>query len=162
MPIKLFRIDERLLHGQVTVGWGMRLQLVYYVVVDDDLARSEWEQELYGAGLPPETGLHFLSAAGAVSAFSGLDDTPGRGGLLTRGTGAMRTLAEAGHLEERRVNLGGLHDAPGRRRFLDYVYLRPQEVEDLRVIAGRCASLTARDLPTSSEVELGSLLDAGG
>ena len=40
MSLDLFRIDERLLHGQVIVGWGMRLHIDYYVIVDDEVART--------------------------------------------------------------------------------------------------------------------------
>lgn len=160
MPISLFRIDERLLHGQVTVGWGMRLRLSHYVVVDDELARSAWEQELYGAGLPPGVGVRFLGVEEAVRTLPELEAIEEEGALLTRGTAAMRALAEAGRLDGRRVNLGGLHDAPGRRRLLDYVYLRDDEIDDLKAIAERAASLTARDLPTSTEVELQDLVRA--
>lgn len=160
MPLELFRIDERLLHGQVIVGWGMRLGIDYYIVVDDDLAGSEWEQDLYSAGLPDTSGATFVSVAGAVSRFEELDAIPGRGALLTPGTGEMRALAEAGLLESRRVNVGGLHAATGRRRALRYVYLNRDEAEDLQVIAASSARLTARDLPTSREVELRELLHA--
>ena len=47
MPIALYRIDDRLIHGQVVVGWGQPLELRFIVLVDDDVAASEWEQELY-------------------------------------------------------------------------------------------------------------------
>ncbi|MFQ5888885.1 MAG: PTS sugar transporter subunit IIB [Gemmatimonadota bacterium] len=160
MPISLFRIDERLLHGQVIVGWGVRLRISYYVVVDDRIAESEWEQELYGAGLPKNISVYFLSEVEAIDRFSELDALPGVGALLTRGTGAMRALAETGRLQDRRVNVGGLHDGPGRRAVLDYVYLRDAEVDDLRVIAELARSLTARDLPTATEVELDGVLHA--
>ena len=47
MPIVLFRVDERLIHGQVVVGWGSKLRPDRFLVVDAALATSEWEQELY-------------------------------------------------------------------------------------------------------------------
>jgi PTS system mannose-specific IIB component/fructoselysine and glucoselysine-specific PTS system IIB component len=53
MSIVLFRVDERLIHGQVVVGWGERLHIQQIVVVDDQLRESPWEQELYCLGVPP-------------------------------------------------------------------------------------------------------------
>ena len=44
MSIALFRIDDRLIHGQVVVGWGQPLELRFIVLVDDEVAGSEWEQ----------------------------------------------------------------------------------------------------------------------
>lgn len=159
MTLLLFRIDERLLHGQVIVGWGMRLGLDYYVVVDDDLAESEWEQDLYAAGLPEGTAVEFVSVAEAIERFEELDDRDGRGALLTRGTAEMRLLAAEGLLAERRVNLGGLHAAEGRRRVLTYVYLSPEEEADLETIRRAAAGVAARDLPGGREVRLESLID---
>lgn len=160
MPLDLFRIDERLLHGQVIVGWGMRLGLNRYVVVDDELAGSEWEQDLYAAGLPPGATVEFLPLAEIPERLPGLIAAGGKGAVLTRSTAAMRAIAEAGFLEGRRVNVGGLHEGEGRKEALRYVSLRPDEAADLRAIAAAGARVSARDIPTSRQVELDELLDA--
>lgn len=159
MTLVLFRIDERLLHGQVIVGWGMRLGIDYYVVVDDELAESAWEQDIYGAGLSEGTTAEFVSVAEALERFEDLDAREGRGALLTRGTHDMRILAEAGLLRQRRVNLGGLHAAPGRSRALRYVHLAQAELTDLLAIRDTSSDVTARDLPTGTEVTLEDLAD---
>lgn len=161
MPITLYRVDERLLHGQVVVGWGGRLELDYYVVVDDPLAESEWEQELYAAGLPDGVEVRFLSVAAAVSGLEDLERaSPGAGAVLTRDTAAMRALAEAGLLEGRRVDVGGLHAGPDRRRALDYVHLSAAAAADLAAIGDRAGEVVARDLPGSPAVSLETLLEA--
>jgi PTS system mannose-specific IIB component/fructoselysine and glucoselysine-specific PTS system IIB component len=159
MPIELIRIDERLLHGQVVVGWGERLGLSYYVVVDDDLAESDWEQELYAGGLPAAAEAYFLSEVEAARRFRQLDGRPGAGALLARTTAAMRRLAETGVLSGRTVNVGCLGAAPDRRRSLDYVYLSPDEAADLRVLAGRAQRVEARDVPSAQAVALDRLLE---
>jgi len=160
--IGLCRIDERLLHGQVLVGWGGRLGIAHYVVVDDVLAASDWERELYASGTPDGADSHFLSVSAAVEELSAFEDLPGSTAVLTRDTETMRTLAEAGLLEEKRVNVGGLHPAEGRRRALDYVFLGDPEIDDLRTIADRSRSVSARDLPSSPEVRLEELIRAAG
>ena len=160
MPLDLFRIDERLLHGQVIVGWGMRLHLDYYVIVDDDVAANEWESDLYAAGLPAGVDADFVSVKDAVARFEEFDARPGRGALLTRIPGPMRELAEAGLLDGRRVNVGGLHAGQERRRVLPYVHLASRDVADLEAIAERSGRLTARDLPAAREVSLEALIRA--
>ena len=66
MPIELHRIDDRLIHGQVVVGWGQPLELRFLVLVDDEVAASEWEQELYRMGVPPDMRVEFVSVAQAI------------------------------------------------------------------------------------------------
>ncbi len=162
MSIRLFRIDERLLHGQVVVGWGERLGLDYYVVVDDDLAASDWEQELYMGGLPDGASAYFLTEEEAARRFRTLEERAGRGALLTRTTAAMRRLAEAGVLEGRAVHVGCLGAAPGRHRVLDYVYLNPEEAADLRALASLVGTLEARDLPSAPAVGLDRMVGESG
>ena len=154
MSFRLFRIDERLIHGQVLVGWGNRLGLDYYVIVDDMLAGSEWEQEIWASALGGAATAEFLSVVETRRRFAELDARQGRGALLTRDPATMRALAES--LDGRPVNVGGLHDAPGRRKVLDYVHLSPDEFEDLKVIARR-SPVSARDVPTAREVALKDL-----
>ena len=66
MTLVLYRIDDRLIHGQVVVGWGQPLDLRFIVLVDDEVASSDWEQELYRMGVPPEMEVHFHSATEAA------------------------------------------------------------------------------------------------
>lgn len=162
MPIVLFRVDERLLHGQVLVGWGARLGIERWVVVDDAIAESDWEQELYGAGLPDGMEAVFLSVAGASERLRAMEEGKERTAVLTRDTDSMRRLGEAGLLRGRRVNVGGLHAGSDRRRALEYVHLGAAEAEDLVALREAGATVAARDLPTSTSLSLEAMLEAAG
>ena len=153
MPLELLRIDERLIHGQVLVGWGRPLDLDFYIIVDEALASSEWERELWASALADEERAEFLGVDEAARRFGELSARVERGALLTRDTGTMRALAERGCLDGRTVNVGGVYAAAGRKKILDYVHLSPEEAEDLRAI-GEHASVSARNLPTAPEVRL--------
>lgn len=158
MPVLLYRVDERLIHGQVVVGWGAQLHPDLLVVVDDDLARSEWEQELYGLGLPPDVEAEFLGVAEARARLPEWKEGARRVILLTRDIRTMVRLAAGGLLRGERVNIGGIHHAPGRRAVLPYVYLREAEERDLEALAGEGVEVSARDVPGSRRVELAELL----
>src|ERR1041385_5266246 len=66
MTLVLYRIDDRLIHGQVVVGWGQPLNVAFIVLVNDEVAASEWEQELYRMGVPPGMEVHFDTVARAI------------------------------------------------------------------------------------------------
>src|SRR5262245_3430728 len=158
MSIVLFRVDERLIHGQVVVGWGTHLRPERIVVVDDALASSDWEQELYTLGLPPELEPRFETVAEAREHLSDWRTGSARMIVLTRDVGTMRRLAEGGYLRGDDVNIGGLHHAAGRRMVLPYVFLSDEEANELTALAEEGAHITARDLPGSRRVELADLL----
>ena len=158
MSVVLYRIDERLIHGQVVVGWGPELEVERYVVVDDELAASEWEQDLYRLGLPEVATAEFLTVADARARLSELDVASPRTVVLTRTVTAMNGLAEGDGLRGCEVNLGGLHYAAGRTERVPYVYLGPQEEEGLQTLADEGVEVSARDLPGSRAVALEALL----
>lgn len=161
MTIVLFRVDERLIHGQVVVGWGSHLQPDRIVVVDDQLADSVWEQELYCLGLPPGVESEFVTVAAARAALPAWRGDGGRTILLTRDIETMHRLAAGGTLRDADINIGGIHHAPGRRQVLPYVYLSVAEESALQQLASEVGAVSARDLPGARAVELARLLGEG-
>jgi mannose/fructose/N-acetylgalactosamine-specific phosphotransferase system component IIB len=158
MPIVLLRVDERLIHGQVVVGWGSHLHPDRIVVVDDDLAESAWEQELYVLGLPPNLLAAFESVAEASAHIDDWRSDPARTIVLTRDVATMRRLATDRALAGEAVNLGGIHYAPGRTAVLPYVYLSDAERDELRHLHAEGVTITARDLPGAKAADLSRLL----
>lgn len=157
MPIVLYRVDDRLIHGQVVVGWGVHLNFDYIAVVDDELAESDWEQDLYRAGLPDTIEGRFLSVEDATVQLPAWQGGSSRGIVLTRDLQTMRRLAEDGLLGGHEVNLGGLHDAPGRRRVLPYLFLGDADRAELDRLVGQGVPVTARDVPGARKVQLDEL-----
>lgn len=158
MSIVLLRVDERLIHGQVVLGWGSQLRPERYLVVDDDLAASDWEQDLYrlGAG---DTPVVFSDVAGARNALRGWRDDGVRSILLVRDVAALAGLAEGGLLEGVSVNLGGLHHGPGRQQVLTYLHLSADDRTRLGRLAEEGVEVSAQDLPDAARVSLRSLME---
>ena len=141
MAIELYRIDDRLIHGQVVVGWGQPLDIGFIVLVDDEVAASDWEQELYRMGAPPDMTVTFESVASAAEQLAAYESDPRRGILLTADIATMGRLVAATSI--RAVNLGGIHHRAGRTQRLRYVFLTPDEEAALLDLRGPRAVLRA-------------------
>ena len=158
MSLVLYRIDDRLIHGQVVVGWGQPLDIGFIVLVDDEVAHSEWEQELYRMGTPPEMDVYFVPVEDVTTALDKYKEDERAGILLTSNVADMlRLVKEAG---VRDVNVGGIHHRADRKQRLRYVFLSPGEEKLLREIAGLGATVTAQDVPATHPVELNDLLES--
>ena len=160
MPVALYRIDDRLIHGQVVVGWGQPLELRFIVLVDDEVASSEWEQELYRMGVPPEMTVYFQSVSDAAASLPAYQSDPRPGVMLVGDIGTMSRLVAASHGTIHSVNIGGVHHSPGRTGRLRYVFLTPYEEAGLRKIAATGVDVTAQDVPGARPVPLEELLAA--
>jgi PTS system mannose-specific IIB component/fructoselysine and glucoselysine-specific PTS system IIB component len=156
MPIVLYRIDDRLIHGQVVLGWGRTLGADFIVLVDDAVRRSEWEQELYRMAVPPDVEVVFSSVTEAAEALPGWLSDGRRGIVLTGDIATMVGLVQATHLIPR-VNLGGIHFRPGRTERRPYVYLTDEEYTELHELADAGVKVSAQDVPTAAPVPLKAL-----
>ncbi len=157
MSIALVRIDDRLIHGQVAVAWGCTLCIDRIVLVNDDVAHTDWKRALY-------------AEADAMGAAISVFDVEGFGAEITSGAwqservivvvGApldARLLLESG-LDVRSINVGGMHYSEGKREILPYVYIDEDDRRELLAIAAGGVALEARDVPQADPVDLLPLL----
>jgi len=158
MPIALARIDDRLIHGQVVIGWGVPLGVKLIGLVDDDVAANTWEQEIYRMAVPPGLEVEFVTGAAALERLAAWDRDPRVVFVLAGTVETMAALVRGGAGTLRRVNLGGLHAGPGRRERVRYVYLTDGEAAMLRQLEAEGVQVTAQDVPTSPAVPMRDLL----
>jgi PTS system mannose-specific IIB component/fructoselysine and glucoselysine-specific PTS system IIB component len=156
MTVALVRVDDRLVHGQVVVGWGRPLRAAFIVVIDDALATSDWEQELYRLGAPADLALEFVRVADAGARRAGWESDP-RPGIVLLGEITTATALAAAGVRFPRLNLGGIHHRPGRSERLPYVFLTDEELAALRALAAAGIEVTAQDVPATRPVPLGEL-----
>jgi PTS system mannose-specific IIB component/fructoselysine and glucoselysine-specific PTS system IIB component len=157
MSIALYRIDDRLIHGQVVVGWGQPLNIGFIVLVDDNVACCDWEQDLYRMGVPPEMELVFADVPTAVREHENYVKDPRRGIVVTPDIATMQRLVEgAGKISD--VNVGGIHHRVGRTARLRYVFLSDDEAQELAALAEGGVKVTAQDVPNARQVGLPELL----
>ncbi|MBU8921943.1 MAG: PTS sugar transporter subunit IIB [Bacteroidales bacterium] len=154
--IIVLRIDDRLIHAQVVIGWGRSVKPDRIVIADDDVAANEWEKQLYTSA-SPDFRVSILSIARAFEQIDGGVFDKEKIILLVRGPkDAMRLLEMGLDLDE--VNVGGMHFSEGREKLLDNIYLDPDERDTLREMVKKGITLEARALPDSEKVILNSMV----
>jgi len=151
----LHRVDDRLIHGQVVVAWGNRLNPQRIWVVDDAVAASDWERELLESSAPGIT-VRVCGVAGAAAGWEAERDAPGGAFLLVRDLATALRLAEAG-APFTRLNLGGLHYAPGKDKVNEYVYLDAGDRAAARALVARGVTLEVQDVPAARVATLAEL-----
>ena len=132
----LHRVDDRLIHGQVVIAWGQRLNPQRIWVVDDASAANAWERDLL-VSAAPGIEVRVLGVAEAAAAY-GLE-TGCRGRRFPAGARSRRPRSrcvEAGAAIPA-FNLGGLHYAPGKDKVNEYIYLDREDRRAARALLER-------------------------
>lgn len=160
MSVVLVRIDDRLIHGQVVVGWAAHLNPALLLVLDDEVAAETWENELVCSACPDSMRAEVTTVedgARRLAEEAAAGSAGPRTIVLLRGTREARRLVEYGYLPAE-LNIGGLHHHAGSRSILPYVYVDAREEADLRALAARGVRLSAQDLPGNRARDLLPLL----
>jgi mannose/fructose/N-acetylgalactosamine-specific phosphotransferase system component IIB len=153
--IVLFRVDDRLIHGQVVLGWGAVLKPDRIVLADDLVASNEWERDLYASAAPPEIKVSILPLTEAAAQLkAGIFDGE-KVILLVKHPRNVLALMDLG-LPVSEINVGGIHYREGREKILENVYLDAEERGIMRDLVKRGVTLDGRALPSSKTVTLNS------
>ncbi len=143
----LARIDDRLIHGQVVEGWVNFLKATCILVADDTVAANPLQRSIMEIAVPQGLKVvigrvedicrvllsHSLDAERAIVLFSNPGD-------------ALRSLREG--LGFARVNLGGMHYVPGKKKIMDVLAVDAADVNALQAIMDEGVAVEIQTVPT--------------
>jgi mannose/fructose/N-acetylgalactosamine-specific phosphotransferase system component IIB len=154
------RIDDRLIHGQVVLGWARVLKPDHIVVANDRVARSDWERKLYAASVPPGLQTSFVGVEDAASMLHSGAFGGGNVVLLFESVVDLFKAFKAGARFDE-VNVGGLHYREGTRELLPFVYLSEDDRRMLTDLMGSGLKFTAQDIPGNPAINMAPLVVEG-
>lgn len=154
----ILRIDDRLIHGQVLVGWGAFYPIKHLVVGNDRLAQNEWERNLLLMAAPAEVDSRVLVLEEAVSYIHAHLNAPDVSMVLVESPADIRAMADTG-LQLKQVNVGGIHFGENRSEYLSYLFLNPQEVELFQHLMEEGFTFECQDVPTGPRHDLKKILE---
>jgi len=153
MPITLFRIDDRLVHGQVVEAWVPQLKTDEIVVVSDEVRSDEVRRTIMRFSTPEDVELKIL---GVAEAFSYLNGAPSAGSILVLLPGLKEAadLLSLG-LKIGSLNIGGMHYSAGKNFSIGKaIFLSDEDRAYLKFISKAGVELEGRGVPTDKPIDL--------
>ncbi len=146
-----FRIDNRLVHGQVIEAWLPYLHVRQLVVISDAVAEDAMQQQIMLLAIPGRITVTFV----AVSAVKALYDN-----FVQRGVSALFLLAECADVQrivEQGVavpvlNVGNMHYKRGSQQLCAHVAASEEDLSCLRTLQTRGTVLDFRCVPGDAPV----------
>lgn len=156
MSTVIHRVDERLVHGQVCVGWVPAHRITRMVVADAQAAADGFETEILGSAAPAGVEVRVIDPSEAPAAVEAARPTL----VLFRSLAAVAAYRQAGGAIPV-LNLGGLHYRDERRRFMDFLYLSREDLAHLARLDADGIRLEAQDVPAHAAVHINPLIAEG-
>lgn len=153
MSLVLVRVDDRLVHGQVMVGWRTHLEATRILVASDRLAANEAACRVLRLSAPAEVNLSLDTVEGMVRRLRAGEFGDERSILLFENLSDVISALDLGMTFEH-LNLGGLRHQNSCVAFSPAVSLAPPDLQALREIMDRGVPIDIQMMPREKPIPL--------
>ncbi len=157
MGVVLYRVDDRLIHGQVVVGWGRSLKINSILVCSERVADDELARTMMEMGAPADVKVEVLRPAEAAAKLRS-NQLADRAAIVLFETPAeaLRLLDQKIKIEK--LNIGGMHFRPGKIQIMEGVSVDKEDCVALRELAARDVEIYFQMVPQARPVGIVSKL----
>jgi len=145
-----FRIDNRLVHGQIIEAWLPHIRAKTLLVANDELAADDLRQEIMSLAVP--SGITFLcctvSDAPIILQRVRRDD-PDQHVLILFSDCADARTAHRNGLPFTLVNIGNLHYGPGKEQVCEHIALGAEDRSCLKYFSEHGVEIDFRCVPSA-------------
>lgn len=146
-----FRIDNRLVHGQVIEAWLPHVRAKMLIVANDDLAHDELRQEIMSLAVPSDVQFLCCTIEDATSVLRrALAAGLAQNVLMLFATCADARQAHEAGLPFSMVNIGNLHYGPGKEQVCEHIALSGDDRGCLQYFTDHGVEIDFRCVPTAS------------
>lgn len=124
--VKLLRVDNRLIHGQVTAFWVRSLSCNRAVIIDDAIPGDKFMRKILMMAMPESTKLSIYSCEEAVKEWNENQFGSGKVMVIFKDIKGAQKALNAG-FEFTELQIGGISPASGSRQVLGPIYLSEEE-----------------------------------
>ena len=157
MEIRLARIDDRLIHGQVATTWAKQTGINRIIVVSDEVAQDSLRKFLLQEAAPPGITANVVTVKKMLEVYDDPLFISQRVMLLFTNPQDVESLVRGG-VQFQSINIGGMRFTTGKRMITNFVSIDDQDAEAFRFLDSQDIELEIRKVPTDRKVQLIDLL----
>ncbi|MBS9775910.1 MAG: PTS N-acetylgalactosamine transporter subunit IIB [Fusobacterium sp.] len=156
MPnIILTRIDNRLIHGQVATQWTNVIGANLLLVANDEVSTNKMRQGLMDMAAPNGVATRYFSIEKTINVIHKAADRQKIFIICETPTDVLR-LVEGG-VPIKKVNVGNMHMAEGKRQVATVVCVDDKDVEAFKKLRDLGVELEIRKVPSESTEDVEKL-----
>lgn len=151
MIIKFSRIDDRLIHGQVTTVWSKEAGAKRIIICNDEIFKDELRTTLLKQAAPPGIKVNIVSIEKAVSVYNNpayQDETVFF--LFTNPTDVLRMVENK--VDIKKINIGGMAFKEGKTQITKSVSVDKNDIDAFKKLHAHNVELELRVVSTDPSV----------
>jgi len=154
--IKLLRVDDRLLHGQVAVSWTAYLGADVLLVANDAAKADPVQQAAFQLAKPPQAMLSVKSIKGSISV---INNPKHEGRAIFVVVSSPKDAFEIARAcpGVKSVCLGGIRQANGKRQIAPQVFLSEQDMQAATQLNDLGREVFLQSVPTGKRLSFSEI-----
>ena len=141
-----FRIDDRLIHGQIVASWIASLNCNRIIVADDKAAVDTFQQALLKIAVPSSIKLQIVKVKEAADLLNELDENANVLVILKEVNSAL-SLVDNGFTPEM-INVGNSGARKGATQYFKSLFFTDEDIEKYHKLALSGVKLITQVVPT--------------
>ncbi|WP_122642006.1 PTS mannose/fructose/sorbose transporter subunit IIAB [Luxibacter massiliensis] len=154
-----FRLDERLIHGQVATYWTRTLGATRIMVVGDEIVKDEIAKDALKAAVPAGLKLSVLTVENAAKRLNEGIYAGQRVFLIVNSPDSIVRLLDYG-VKVKEVNIGNMGLKDGRKQVKKSVYCTDEEIQTLLSAEKKGVTVFAQMVPNDEKKRFASYINA--
>ena len=152
--IILYRVDDRLVHGQVVEGWVPHLRAEELAVVSDEIAGDEMRRTIMRFATPEGVELKIMTVDEAAVYLPEAEKSGKKVLLLLPGLSEARALLAKG-VKIPELNIGGMHYSAGKNLSIGKaIFLNEADCAALKALSAAGVKIEGRGVPSDTPLNL--------
>ncbi len=150
--IKVLRVDDRLLHGQVAVAWVNYYKADVILVANDKVITDQTMQTAFRLATPSGVTLSMKSLDGAVAVMNNPKHASRTIMVITKTLQDAEYLCEKTGTAVQDILLGGLRSGPGKKQIDMNSYMDEQDIASMDRLEKKGFQIVMQADPTSKKL----------
>ncbi|PAD93598.1 PTS system mannose/fructose/N-acetylgalactosamine-transporter subunit IIB [Shouchella clausii] len=150
MMITFFRVDDRLIHGQVAYSWTKHLEAEVILVANDKVVNDPIQKMSLNLAKPSGVAIEVASVADAVKYIQSTENQNKRIFVLVNNSTDALTFAKS-NVGLQSINLGGMRAGEGKQSVSRAIYVNDQDIQHFKEIEELGIEVEIRQVPTDSK-----------
>lgn len=149
--IKVVRLDDRLVHGQIINNWCTSEEITEIIVINKEVANNELRKTIIEISVPQDINILFCDVTDALNIYREEDKYENIMLIFGNPFEIIEFIENGGELSK--INIGGMSYKKGRKRISTAFYANDEEVDALYNIVKKNIPLEIRLLPTDKSID---------
>jgi mannose/fructose/N-acetylgalactosamine-specific phosphotransferase system component IIB len=155
--IKLLRVDDRLLHGQVAFSWTRSLTATDIIIANEEVSKDEFQKTTLKLAKPRGVNLQILGLSATYEFLMKHENSKNKVMVIVNNLeDANNIIKKAPFIKS--LNLGGLRERKGSIRYTGSVTLTSEDLNICKGLMEDDVEIEIRQVPEEKKINLATLI----